>query len=57
MDNPGREAVTTRASYQPYMNPMKKPKNVQDTVIINVAAFSPIAPYTSNVSEATLFDN
>ena len=36
---------------------MKKPKKVQDTVIMNVAAFSPIAPWTSNVSDATLFDN
>ena len=36
---------------------MKNPKNVQDTVIMKVAAFSPIAPWTSKLSEATLFDN
>lgn len=40
----GRVAVTTKANYQPYIYPIRKPKKDIENVMIKVGTFSPMAP-------------
>ena len=44
IDIAGRLQEITKASYQPQINPIKKPKNVIESVMMKVGTFSPIAP-------------
>jgi len=53
----GRAAAHTRAIFQPLMKAITNPPIVMQKVIINVGTFSPIAPCTANVSEATFVAN
>ncbi len=54
MEMAGKLAETTRASYQPQINPIRKPKKVVEMVIKKVGTLSPIAFAMVVVSEATL---